>query len=104
MLSRPYRLEASAAFNRESYLKSLLQTDLSLGSLAPEVRSFDDSDVRSKASIPLRHDCYDDTHFDDLEVSSDPSLRFESPLKTSTPLDTSEDVPIIPDPSLPWLP
>lgn len=63
----------------------------------PEVRSFDDYDVRNEA---LGHDYYN-THFDDLEVSSDRSSPFTSPLKPSTSLDTFEDVLIIPDPSLP---
>jgi len=53
-------------------------------------------------SILLAHDFYHDTHSDDLEVSSDPSSPFAyaSPLETSTSLDTSEDVPIISDPSI----
>ena len=53
-------------------------------------------------SIPLGHD--DDIYLDDLEVSSDPSSSFASPLETSTPLDASEDVTIIPNPSLPLAP
>jgi len=76
-------------------LQSLLMINL---------RSCDDLYVRSEASIPLGHDCYDDTHSDDLEVSSNPSSPFASPLETSTPLDTSEDVSVIPDPSLPLAP
>ena len=63
LLGRPHRLEALVAFSREIYLQSLLKTDL---------RSCDDFDVRSEASIPLGDDFYDDTHSDDLEVSSDP--------------------------------
>jgi len=96
LLGRPHILEALIAFNREIYLQSLLKTDLSLGSPIPKVRSFDDSDVRSEASIPLEHDCYDDTHSNDLEVLSNPSSPFASSLETTTPLDTSKDVPIIP--------
>jgi len=102
LLGRPHRLEALAVFNREISLQSLLKAYLSLGSPALEARSCDDFDVRSEASIHLGHDFYDDTHSDDLEVSSDPSSPFAytSPLETNTPLDTSEDVPIIPDLSL----
>lgn len=63
LLGGPHRLGALVAFNREIYLQSLLKTDL---------RSYDDFDVRSEASIPLGHD--DDTHSDDLEVSSEASM------------------------------
>ena len=53
--------------------------------------------------ISLKDDFYDDTRSDDLEVSNDCSTPFAdtSPLGTSTYLDTSEDVSIIPEPSLP---
>jgi len=70
-------------------LQSLLKTNLSLDSPIPEARSGEDFDVRSKASIHLGHDCYDDTYFDGLEVLSDPSSPFTPLLETSTSLDTS---------------
>jgi len=46
LLGRPHILEAPATFNREIYLQSLLKTDL---------RSSDDLNVMSEASIPLGH-------------------------------------------------
>lgn len=77
-----------------------------MGSLTTELRSCNDYDVRSEVSIPLGYDCYDDTHSNDLEVSSDPLSSFvhASPLETSTSLDTSEDASIIPNPSHPLAP
>ena len=54
--------------------------------------------------IPLSHDCYDDTHCNDLKVLSDCSSPFASLLDTSTSLDTFEDVPIFPNPYLPLAP
>jgi len=58
--------------------------------------------VSHEAAIPSGHDCYDDTHSNDLEVSSDPSSPFAyaSPLETSTSLGTSKDFPIIHNSSL----
>jgi len=49
LLSRPHRLEALVAFNREIHLLSLLKNDLSLGSSTPEVRSCEDFVVGSYA-------------------------------------------------------
>jgi len=95
LLGRLHKLEALATFAWEIYLQSLLKIGL---------RPCDDFDVRSEASITLEHDCYDDTHYDDLDILSDPSSPFASLLETSTPLDTSEDVPIVPDPSFPLAP
>ena len=91
----PHRLEALVAFNKEIYLQSLLKTD---------GRSCEDFDIRSETPIPLARDCYDDTPSKDLGVSSDPLLPFASPLQTSTPLDTFEDVSVIPDRSFPLAP
>jgi len=85
LLRRPHRLEALASFNREIYLQSLLNTDLSLGPPTPEARSCDEFDIRSEVFIPLGHDFYDDTPCDDLGEAGDPS----SPLVVAFSLDFS---------------
>jgi len=95
-----------AAFNRELYLCNLLKTDLSLGSSTSEARFYDDFDVRSEASIPLRYGFNDDTHCDDLKKASDPSspLAVAPALEFSTCSDHSEGSLIIHDSSLPLAP
>jgi len=53
-------------------LRSLLKTDLSLGSPTPEGRSYEDCDVWSEAPIPLRHDFPDETYCDNFEEAMIP--------------------------------
>ena len=70
LLGRPHRLEALATLNRELYLHSSLQTNLSLGSFTSGVRSSEDFDVRSETLLHLGHDFHYNTHYGDLEEAT----------------------------------
>ena len=106
LLGSPHISEGLAAFNRELYLCSLLNTNFSLGSSTLEVRFCDDLDVRSQAPIPLGHDFHDGAHCDDREEVSDPlsPLAVASSLEFSTVSDTQEGSLTVHDSSLPLAP